>query len=300
MSESCDITYAIDLRDMKRKTPDEVYLEYQEKHFPLVCELCKGRVFPRCGEIRSHHFAHMHIDNPTELQMLCRESCERSGGTGPSEWHKNWQRLFSPELREKRCVHDKEIRKADILFKKYPIVIEFQKGEFGGRFHKDTCIKRNAFWNAMGKKIIWLFEDTDLRNEKITKAQDKPCFRIFTPYLMALFGDNVFDPDKIEVHIMYDGDAYRLYDFKACDNNITEAMFCRSFFNTYIDNIKKHPADVIPDIEERIYAEMNEVQEQMQAHFHPTPIAVILAVALSLMNTMVSVGNMIYSLHFVR
>ena len=45
---------------------------------------------------------------------------------------------------------------------------------------------------------------------------------------------------------------------------------------------------------------INEVQEQMLAHFHPTPFAVILAIALSLMNTMVSVGNMIYSLHVVR
>ena len=43
-----------------------------------------------------------------------------------------------------------------------------------------------------------------------------------------------------------------------------------------------------------------DMQEQMLAHFHPGAFAVILAAALSLMNTMVSVGNMIYSLHVVR
>lgn len=45
---------------------------------------------------------------------------------------------------------------------------------------------------------------------------------------------------------------------------------------------------------------MNDLSDQMRAHFHPSAFAAILALALSLMNTMVNVGNMIYSLHVVR
>ena len=44
----------------------------------------------------------------------------------------------------------------------------------------------------------------------------------------------------------------------------------------------------------------DDLYEQMLAHFHPSPFALILAAALTLMNTMVNVGNMIYSLHVVR
>ena len=45
---------------------------------------------------------------------------------------------------------------------------------------------------------------------------------------------------------------------------------------------------------------INDMQEQMIAHFHPSIFASVLAIALALMNTMVNVGNMIYSLHVVR
>ena len=51
---------------------------------------------------------------------------------------------------------------------------------------------------------------------------------------------------------------------------------------------------------EEVMKYFNDLQEQMIAHFHPSAFAAILAIALSLMNTMVSVGNMIYSLHVVR
>lgn len=44
----------------------------------------------------------------------------------------------------------------------------------------------------------------------------------------------------------------------------------------------------------------DDLYEQMLSHFHPSAFALILAAALSLMNTMVNVGNMIYSLHVVR
>lgn len=45
---------------------------------------------------------------------------------------------------------------------------------------------------------------------------------------------------------------------------------------------------------------MEGIQKQMLAHFHPTPFAVILAVALWLMNAMVNIGHMIYALHITR
>lgn len=45
---------------------------------------------------------------------------------------------------------------------------------------------------------------------------------------------------------------------------------------------------------------MEDLQEQILEHFHPSAFAVILAVALSVMNTMVNAGHMIYSLHVAR
>ena len=45
---------------------------------------------------------------------------------------------------------------------------------------------------------------------------------------------------------------------------------------------------------------LDDMYDQMLANFHPSLYASVLAIALSLMNTMVNVGNMIYSLHVVR
>lgn len=45
---------------------------------------------------------------------------------------------------------------------------------------------------------------------------------------------------------------------------------------------------------------MESLQKQFAAHLNPTPFAVILAVALMLMNAMVNIGHMIYALHITR
>ena len=45
---------------------------------------------------------------------------------------------------------------------------------------------------------------------------------------------------------------------------------------------------------------MQSIQKQMIAHFHPSAFAVILAVALWMMNAMVNIGHMIYALHITR
>ena len=51
---------------------------------------------------------------------------------------------------------------------------------------------------------------------------------------------------------------------------------------------------------EEAAAFINDLQEQMLAHFHPSAFASALAIALSVMNVMVNAGNAIYSLHVVR
>lgn len=51
---------------------------------------------------------------------------------------------------------------------------------------------------------------------------------------------------------------------------------------------------------EEMISFMKDMQEQFWTHFHPNLFAVLLALALTVMNTMVKTGHMIYALHVTR
>ena len=52
--------------------------------------------------------------------------------------------------------------------------------------------------------------------------------------------------------------------------------------------------------QEEMISFMEDMREQFWSHFHPSAFAVILALALAVMNTMVKTGHMIYALHVTR
>ena len=145
------ILYGKDMRsDIPRRVHvDDIEADYSFKEFLIRCEGCGARLVPKRGEKRQHHFAHRFVGEPDDFQKLCKERYERSRGSGPSEWHKKWQSVFPQEYREVIMANAErtDSRRGDIVFQDRQYLIEFQKGEFGMRFKKDTCKDRNDFWN---------------------------------------------------------------------------------------------------------------------------------------------------------
>jgi hypothetical protein len=210
MSECGNVIYGLDTENgLQRISVDEALERYRRRPFYIQCEKCEGKLFPKCGNVRKHHFAHSFLrgaeDAPRKIE-------NHSHIGGPSEWHKRWQRVFPEELRERKDpeYHLEDGRRADVMFAEEKIVIEFQKGEFGFDGSKDTCQKRNAFWSGQGYDIIWLFADTVSKEENVGFDLSANVVRIYRPYRDRLFGSDFQVTEHIEIHLIQGDFIYQL------------------------------------------------------------------------------------------
>ncbi len=275
--------YGIDSRDNTRKHVDDINEEYERKPFLITCELCGGRLIPKCGEIRAHHFAHCFIGKPTEKQRLCRAS---SAGLSPeeSDWHKRWIGMFPENMRYRRTMYDgkspdmkNEIYQADIKLEKYPVVVEFQKNEPGRRSSKGSPARRTKFWNECGYKTVWVFDETDTRSGYMTLHEDSSTCTIYTEYLLKLFDRQQLTSKKLEVHFRINGKYYCFYDFGSMDGKTTEAKCLDSYFNCFDADRGK----IIDDIEDRMsaYAHWTKNAAAQHKNIHCSFLATLLQTA---------------------
>ena len=73
-----------------------------------------------------------------------------------SEWHMSWQKLFPHKNREVVIKSENEIHRADVLC--FGTVIEFQHSPIS----KSEFSRRNKFYTDAGKKVVWIFDLTEL------------------------------------------------------------------------------------------------------------------------------------------
>ena len=232
--EKCKNTqYGLDTENgLQRVHVDEVVKRYREAPFYIQCEKCEGRLFPKCGEIRAHHFAHFYLRGAEKAPRPFTSS--PSGG--PSEWHKKWQSIFEKEYRERKdsSYHQEDGLRADVKFDDAKVVIEIQKGEFGIDGNKDTCQKRNVFWTDRGYDIIWLFADTKSKEENLSFDTKAQVVRIYRPYHDRLLGEELKITSHVEIHLEKNGMIYQLLPKRRNENDkMISYPYVLSYFNDF-------------------------------------------------------------------
>ena len=84
----------------------KVPIEHSEAGSEYTCPVCSGLLIRKCGQIRTHHFAHK--------TALCDTWYHENKG----EWHRKWQSQFSDECCEVRIDGENgEFHIADVFIK---------------------------------------------------------------------------------------------------------------------------------------------------------------------------------------
>ena len=148
--------YAVDSKG-NDITPDDM-----SEFTPYICKRCKQIVIPKRGEIRAHHFAHKSSDN--DLVREC-DRLQKEFDIGMSEWHREWQAMFSDGEKEKWF---EKKHRADVYLPKEDIIIEFQHSDLTPRMF----VERSVFYTKRGMKIIWLFDLRDYYNNGLLRLLD--------------------------------------------------------------------------------------------------------------------------------
>ena len=132
--------FALD-KDGKR-----VYIEQTHAKQDYFCPECGEKLVLKKGEIRMHHFAH-----PSHSK------CTDSWHYDMSDWHMRWQARFPLETQEIVKTKDGQKHRADVLLEDKKVVCEFQHSPLSPEEFDD----RNAFYNSLGYKVIWIFDLSD-------------------------------------------------------------------------------------------------------------------------------------------
>ena len=130
----------------KDENGNKIYAEKNlSKQVKYYCPICNGEVRFRynCDGVNAPHFAHS-------------TPCVDDFSHDMSEWHKSWQGLFPLRNREVVIEHKNELHRADVLC--YGTVIEFQHSPIS----KSEFSRRNKFYTDAGKKVVWVFDLTEL------------------------------------------------------------------------------------------------------------------------------------------
>lgn len=121
------------------------------------CPSCNEKLVLKKGNIRAHHFAH-------QRSSICTDSWNYE----MSLWHINWQNRFPEESQEVVKEHNGKKHRADVLIEETKTVIEFQHSPLSSEEFDD----RNHFFNALGYKVIWVFDNVELyENDRIEELR---------------------------------------------------------------------------------------------------------------------------------
>ena len=176
----------LDVKTEKRVYIDEAVITKTE----CVCPLCKGELIIKNGPVNVAHFAH-------KAKVECDDWT-----SDMSQWHKDWQNLFSQNDQEvivelgmtnleyerlawtygfsklDRYDHEQYLKntqektiklkhRTDVLAQGY--AIEFQHSRISSREFNE----RNWFYNHCGYNVIWVFDVIEERATKKMRAGDE-------------------------------------------------------------------------------------------------------------------------------
>lgn len=141
------------------KEDNRVYIDNTHVNEKYFCPVCKEELILRKGEIKTHHFAHKPYSQ-----------CLDSWHYDMSLWHYSWQDKFPKDTQEIVKIKDGKAHRADVLLESRRVVIEFQHSPLS----PDEFTERNKFYNALGYRVIWVFDaSNDYYEGKITEHKFK-------------------------------------------------------------------------------------------------------------------------------
>ena len=130
-----------------------VHIDDTHSNQEYYCRYCGAPLITRKGDIRQHHFAH-------KKGHLCSDSWERNNSYDISPWHNEWQSLFPRENQEVKLSLGDTKHRADVMVDR--TVVEFQHSIMSAKSFDD----RNNFYYNLGYKVVWLFDLSDIYNDK--------------------------------------------------------------------------------------------------------------------------------------
>lgn len=148
------------------KFGQRVHIDDTDREETYYCPGCGEKMVQRHGKILSHCFAH-----------FPNSKCTDSWHYDESEWHVWFQSLFPKDNQEVTLELDGKKHRADILYEERKTVIEIQ----GDRLTQSEFKARNEFFNALGFRVIWIFDESRIfENESITiGSRRKACNRVW-------------------------------------------------------------------------------------------------------------------------
>lgn len=135
-----------------------VHIDSANRTSKYYCEICENEVVMKMGDIRRHHFAH-------QKDTFCKDTWHYD----MSDWHFEWQNRFPVECQEIVKEYNGKRHRADVLIEKKKIVIEFQHSNLSSKEFDE----RNVFYNALGYKVIWIFDAIASYNKKEIENYDE-------------------------------------------------------------------------------------------------------------------------------
>lgn len=109
-----------------------------EKNNHGICQCCGSEVIPKCGQFKTHHWAH-------KDKSQCDPWWENE-----SEWHRNWKSSFPKDWQE-RLFKDSETNErhiADVYSELRNVAIEFQSYQL----KPEELFSREKFY----KNLVWV------------------------------------------------------------------------------------------------------------------------------------------------
>ncbi len=139
-----------------------IWAEIENKRIKAIpkaighCPLCKNKVIPKCGEIRTWHWAH-------QKSQKCDNWYEPQ-----NQWHLDWKMIFGEEYAEIIIQKDKVKHFADIITPK-GITIRLQDSSI----NKDTIKEIEYFY---GERMIWIVNGMNFKDKFKMLGTDYPDF----------------------------------------------------------------------------------------------------------------------------
>lgn len=187
-----------------------VWADDAEKNEEYFCPTCHNKIMLRKGEHNLVHFAHF------------AGECTDKWNYDMSEWHREWQKQFPLECRERVMYFGDEIHRADVFIN--DTVIEFQHSSMS----QEEFEERNKFYLYKGYNVVWLFD----LSEKNVEQTDRS-FQYKWLWSPTIF--NGFDPvrDKnISVYFQFEDASFNISDK---EDGVIEKL---SWISPYESNIK--------------------------------------------------------------
>lgn len=132
----------------KDSKENRIDISEAEKGKNYYCRICNQLLVIHRGQFRTEHFAHY---NPRGKGSYT--PCSDKWKYDMSDWHYEWQSIFSKEYREVIVEADSKKHIADVLIN--GIVVEFQHSR---SILPSEFNERNTFYTQAGYRVIWVFD----------------------------------------------------------------------------------------------------------------------------------------------